>query len=134
MDLAYDQIAADALPKDNEESSSDNKAEQSTLNEDLQEAYRAISTSAWGSRLGGFFGTVVKQVRATRSGHCVLLSHTLCDIGRVGLPRSLAGAHLPGCRCRQRRCRPPFYLDQPDTIIIPSYVAHRDRPQLLGQR
>jgi hypothetical protein len=67
MDLAYDQIAADALPKDNEQSSSENKAteQQASLNEDLQEAYRAISTSAWGSKLGGFFGTVVKQVMET---------------------------------------------------------------------
>lgn len=77
MDLAYDQIAADALPKDNEESSSDNKPEPSTLNEDLQEAYRAISTSAWGSRLGGFFGTVVKQVRANlHQDTAVPFSHT----------------------------------------------------------
>ncbi|KAH8666384.1 hypothetical protein BX600DRAFT_435790 [Xylariales sp. PMI_506] len=63
MDLAYDQIAADALPQDNEASSSENRRpeQQSTLNDDLQEAYKAISTSAWGSRLGGFFGSVVKQ-------------------------------------------------------------------------
>ncbi|KAI0129526.1 hypothetical protein BJ170DRAFT_681023 [Xylariales sp. AK1849] len=63
MDLAYDQIAADALPKDNEEPSGENQKneQQPTLNEDLQEAYKAISTSAWGSRLGGFFGNVVKQ-------------------------------------------------------------------------
>jgi hypothetical protein len=66
MDLAYDQIAADALPKDNDQGSASRNAEQHqqpTLNDDLQEAYKAISTSAWGSRLGGFFGNVVKQVK-----------------------------------------------------------------------
>lgn len=65
MDLAYDQIAADALPTDNEQSTENRKGDQSqpTLNEEVQEAYKAISTSAWGSRLGGFLGNVVKQVK-----------------------------------------------------------------------
>ncbi len=73
MDVAYDQITADALPKDNEQSSSDNAPDQhSTLNDDLQEAYRAISTSSWGSRLGGFLGNVVKQVESNPA--CVQLA------------------------------------------------------------
>lgn len=71
MDLQYDHIAEEAL-RDNAQASSssadDKKPEQPqqpqhTLNEDLQEAYKAISTSAWGSSLGGFFGNVIKQVR-----------------------------------------------------------------------
>lgn len=77
MDLAYDQIAADALPKDNEEQGSESKKpqQQASINEELQEAYKAISTSAWGSRLGGFFGTVVKQVKGIdhlTSGHSLM--------------------------------------------------------------
>jgi hypothetical protein len=36
---------------------------QNTLNADFQDAYKAISSSPWGARLGGFFGSVVKQVR-----------------------------------------------------------------------
>lgn len=35
---------------------------QNTLNADFQDAYKAISSSPWGARLGGFFGSVVKQV------------------------------------------------------------------------
>ncbi|OBT49788.1 hypothetical protein VE04_09964 [Pseudogymnoascus sp. 24MN13] len=35
---------------------------QNTLNADFQDAYKAISSCPWGSRLGGFFGSVVKQV------------------------------------------------------------------------
>jgi hypothetical protein len=69
MDLAYDHIQEDSLPKTEEEephrkSSGDgqNQEKEPTLNEDLQEAYKALSSSAWGSRIGGFFGTVVKQV------------------------------------------------------------------------
>ncbi|KFY60172.1 hypothetical protein V497_03802 [Pseudogymnoascus sp. VKM F-4516 (FW-969)] len=34
---------------------------QNTLNADFQDAYKAISSSPWGARLGGFFGSVVKQ-------------------------------------------------------------------------
>jgi len=36
--------------------------DQSTINKDFQEAYKAISSSPWGAKLGGFFGSVVKQV------------------------------------------------------------------------
>lgn len=35
---------------------------QNTLNADFQDAYKAISSSPWGAKLGGFFGSVVKQV------------------------------------------------------------------------
>ena len=35
---------------------------QNSLNADFQDAYEAISSSPWGARLGGFFGSVVKQV------------------------------------------------------------------------
>ncbi|ORY61317.1 uncharacterized protein BCR38DRAFT_459227 [Pseudomassariella vexata] len=67
MDLAYDHIAEEALPKgikDNEKSSENTKPEQlqsPTLNDEVQDAYRAFSSSPWGSRLGDFFGNVVKQ-------------------------------------------------------------------------
>ncbi|TGJ88530.1 hypothetical protein E0Z10_g232 [Xylaria hypoxylon] len=66
MDLAYDHIIEQqSLPKDdagpsNSGQSSDRKPE-STLNEDLQEAYRAFSSSSWGSWLGGTVEKVVKQ-------------------------------------------------------------------------
>jgi hypothetical protein len=63
MDLAYDHIQEESFKKDESQSSAETKPEQqSTLNADIQEAYRAFSSSAWGSRIGGFLGTVVKQV------------------------------------------------------------------------
>lgn len=63
MDLAYDHIQEEALPKDGEQSQTGGaKPEASSLNTDLQDAYRALSNSPWGARIGGFFGTVVKQV------------------------------------------------------------------------
>jgi len=60
MDLAYDHIQEQALAPENEAEKKEKKPE-STLNSDFQEAYKAISSSPWGARLGGFFGNVVKQ-------------------------------------------------------------------------
>jgi hypothetical protein len=67
MDLAYDHIVEESLPK--EEDGKRNKAAgsaeqtQNSLNAEFQDAYKAFSASPWGARLGGFFGNVVKQVR-----------------------------------------------------------------------
>lgn len=68
MDLAYDHIQESALPKDDDKKKADSKDQkddqpQSSLNDDLQEAYKALSTSTWGIRIGGFLGNAVKQVR-----------------------------------------------------------------------
>lgn len=69
MDLAYDHIQEEALSQEEKaQASSSNtkkKPESTTLNSDFQEAYKAISSSPWGARLGGFFGNVVKQVGST---------------------------------------------------------------------
>ncbi|KAF4977970.1 hypothetical protein FZEAL_5578 [Fusarium zealandicum] len=63
MDLAYDHITEDGYAKKPEpgESKDGSKPDQSSLNEDLQDAYKAFSNSPWGAKLGGFFGNVVKQ-------------------------------------------------------------------------
>lgn len=71
MDLAYDHIVEESYTKDEEvasaatDSGSKNKKPEqpSSLNSDLQEAYKAFSSSPWGARIGGFLGNVVKQVR-----------------------------------------------------------------------
>jgi hypothetical protein len=63
MDLAYDHIQEESFPKDAGASpADDDHHQQSSLNADFQEAYRAFSSSPWGARIGGFFGHVVKQV------------------------------------------------------------------------
>ncbi|KAI1183202.1 BSD-domain-containing protein [Nemania serpens] len=65
MDLAYDHIVEQSLPKDDDGQPSGGQSPrrkpESTLNEDLQEAYRAFSSSSWGSWLGGTVEKVVKQ-------------------------------------------------------------------------
>ncbi|KAF6813844.1 BSD domain-containing protein C22A12.14c [Colletotrichum sojae] len=66
MDLAYDHIQESNLPKDDDKRKGDTKdpktdQPQSSLNDDLQDAYKALSTSAWGMRIGGFLGNAVKQ-------------------------------------------------------------------------
>lgn len=66
MDVAYDHIQEEVLQSNSNAASSSNddkKPEaQSTLNAEFQDAYRAFSSSPWGAKIGGFFGSVVKQV------------------------------------------------------------------------
>jgi hypothetical protein len=67
MDIAYDHIVEESLPKEDEGSSSSSQSQnqanqQNSLNSEFQEAYKAFSSSPWGARIGGFFGNVVKQV------------------------------------------------------------------------
>lgn len=69
MDLAYDHIQEEAYAKkDNNGNKDGTDAEkkeeqpQATLSDEVQDAYKAFSNSPWGSRLGGFFSNVAKQV------------------------------------------------------------------------
>ncbi|CAL3962580.1 hypothetical protein PZA11_000300 [Diplocarpon coronariae] len=61
MDLAYDHIQEEALSPEQGVEQKAKQTETTTLNSDFQEAYKAISSSPWGAKLGGFFGNVVKQ-------------------------------------------------------------------------
>jgi hypothetical protein len=64
MDAAYDHIQEEIFPEDEEGKVHDKAAgEEPSLNSEFQEAYKAISNSPWGARLGGIWGTVKKQVR-----------------------------------------------------------------------
>lgn len=64
MDLAYDHIQEEAYIKNADESGESSKQDdaQTSLNNDIQEAYKAFSASPWGAKIGGFFGNVIKQV------------------------------------------------------------------------
>ncbi len=69
MDVAYDHITEEFLddvdrPPASSSSADANPAPQASLNDEFQDAYRAFSNSPWGARIGGFFGSVVKQVRS----------------------------------------------------------------------
>ncbi|KAM3481497.1 hypothetical protein MY8738_004436 [Beauveria namnaoensis] len=63
MDLAYDHIQEEAFrrdtPKPGEQSSS--QPPPSSLNDEIQDAYKAFYSSPWGAKIGGFFGNMVKQ-------------------------------------------------------------------------
>ncbi|KAK5995023.1 BSD domain-containing C22A12.14c-like protein [Cladobotryum mycophilum] len=62
MDFAYDHIQEEAYLKPEESGDAAKKDEpQASLTEDVQEAYKAFASSPWGAKLGGFFGSVVKQ-------------------------------------------------------------------------
>ncbi|KAF1925894.1 BSD-domain-containing protein [Didymella exigua CBS 183.55] len=66
MDSAYDHIQEKNYPADHEEKKkpageSSAGAEPSNFNAEVQEAYKAISSSPWAARLGGFWQTAKKQ-------------------------------------------------------------------------
>ncbi|KAG6255641.1 hypothetical protein E4U24_006553 [Claviceps purpurea] len=65
MDLAFDHIPEVVYPKAGQESGETppeaTSEGPSSLNEELQDAYKAISSSTWGMKIGGFLGNVMKQ-------------------------------------------------------------------------
>lgn len=63
MDVAYDHIQEEVLSPD-EETAQRSKQQQehgNDLNTEFRDAYKAFSSSPWGARLGGLWGTVKKQ-------------------------------------------------------------------------
>jgi len=70
MDSAYDHIQEESYPEDpTKQSTGGDSTHQETatnFNTEIQDAYKAISSSPWAARLGGFLGTVKKQVRHDR--------------------------------------------------------------------
>ncbi|OAA70243.1 BSD domain-containing protein [Cordyceps fumosorosea ARSEF 2679] len=62
MDLAYDHIQEEAFRRDTPKPAEQGSEQpQSSLNEEIQDAYKAFSSSPWGAKIGGFFGNMVKQ-------------------------------------------------------------------------
>ena len=63
MDSAYDHIQEESYPtKDSAGGDSTHQETASNFNAEFQDAYKAISSSPWAARLGGFLGNVKKQV------------------------------------------------------------------------
>lgn len=70
MDLAYDHIAEESYPKDgddnnnssNQNAESSQKKPEHTLNQDLQEAYLAVTRTTWGRWLNTNVENAIKQV------------------------------------------------------------------------
>lgn len=70
MDVAVDHIQEEALSPDAETPADKAATAQDTrpragsgdLGTEFKEAYQALSSTVWGSKLGGFFGQVKKQV------------------------------------------------------------------------
>jgi hypothetical protein len=78
MDSAYDHIQEESYPQDptKQSASGDTTDHETTtnFNTEIQDAYKAISSSPWAARLGGFLGTVKKQVRQ----QCVKRATSFC--------------------------------------------------------
>lgn len=81
MDLTYDHIQEHAYDNDAQKNDSE-----SSLNKDIQDAYKAFSASPWGAKIGGFFGNVAKQVRRWLAFN--IQPVLTRDKGRVGVPPS----------------------------------------------
>ncbi|KAJ4345959.1 hypothetical protein N0V95_005824 [Ascochyta clinopodiicola] len=65
MDSAYDHIQEESYPQDQpkpQTGESSSNAQPNNFNTEVQEAYKAISSSPWAARLGGFWQTAKKQV------------------------------------------------------------------------
>jgi hypothetical protein len=77
MDVAYDHIQEEILSPD-EQRGEDRNAQHSTLNTEFQEAYKAFSSSPWGAKIGGFWGSVVKQVSHMLQSAIVVLNLRQC--------------------------------------------------------
>jgi len=64
MDVAYDHIQEESLsPEENKDRQLGDNTPARDLNTEVREAYKAISSSPWGAKLGGLWGSVKKQVR-----------------------------------------------------------------------
>ncbi|KAF1850340.1 BSD-domain-containing protein [Cucurbitaria berberidis CBS 394.84] len=65
MDSAYDHIQEESYPQDptRQQAGGDGTHQETAnnFNAEIQDAYKAISSSPWAARLGGFLGTVKKQ-------------------------------------------------------------------------
>jgi hypothetical protein len=67
MDVAYDHITEESYPDDEPPRQGSSQRRSADFNSEFQETYKAISTSPWAARLGGFLGTVKKQVSCSGS-------------------------------------------------------------------
>ncbi|KEQ94108.1 hypothetical protein AUEXF2481DRAFT_293148 [Aureobasidium subglaciale EXF-2481] len=61
MDFAYDQIQEESLPSDSSSQQNTSDRPATDLNTELQQAFKAVSASPWGARLGGLFAQAKKQ-------------------------------------------------------------------------
>ncbi|KAI5204528.1 BSD-domain-containing protein [Aureobasidium subglaciale] len=61
MDFAYDQIQEESLPADSSSQQNPSDRPATDLNTEFQQAFKAVSASPWGARLGGFFAQAKKQ-------------------------------------------------------------------------
>lgn len=62
MDVAYDHVQEEALsPSEERQQRAQSEATGANLNAEFQQAYQAVSSSPWGTKLGGWFSQARKQ-------------------------------------------------------------------------
>ena len=85
MEIAYDHIQEEILAPEEHSKGKDAEKPSETLNDEFREAYKVVSASPWGSRLGSFLGTVRKQVRS------LLDDNFMMQIGTQKLTKDCGG-------------------------------------------
>lgn len=77
MDTAYDHVQQESYPEAKTPQPEDSsRQETANINTEIQDAYKAISSSPWAARLGGFLGSVKKQVRQQQPTVSFVISPT----------------------------------------------------------
>ncbi|OCK98423.1 BSD-domain-containing protein [Cenococcum geophilum 1.58] len=132
MDAAYDHIQEESFP-DNEAPQQDKDSSQrrsNDFNSEFQEAYKAISSSPWAARLGGFLGNVKKQGEqyydGARKEYTIASEQASKGISSIiNRTRSLSITHPT-----TEASSVPIEKDAP-IPEEPSSPAHPDRPEYL---
>jgi hypothetical protein len=106
MDSAYDHIQEESYPQDptKQQPGSDSTHQETAnnFNAEIQDAYKAISSSPWAARLGGFLGTVKKQVRV----QCLCRMEARLTQHRASITTTAQASNT----LQQARTRPPASL------------------------
>lgn len=115
MDNAYDHIQEEIYPegpskkKTEGESSASAGAQPTNFNSEVQEAYKAISSSPWAAKLGGFWQTAKKQASLFKKhNHIAML---MLSPGRTILRHSNNKQAVQGSH--RRRLEPHHPCPQP---------------------
>lgn len=132
MHAAYDHIQEESFP-DNEAPQQDKDSSQrrsNDFNSEFQEAYKAISSSPWAARLGGFLGNVKKQGEqyydGARKEYTIASEQASKGISSIiNRTRSLSITHPT-----TEASSVPIEKDAP-IPEEPSSPAHPDRPEYL---
>jgi hypothetical protein len=140
MDVAYDHIIEESypdVPDEQDAGAKDGSQRQSTdFNSEIQDAYKAISSSPWAARLGGFLGSVKKQgeqyydgARKEYAAASATATTGLSSI--ISRTRSLSIAPQDNASSSTTKDKEPVPDTEPEEQQRSTSPPHPDRPDSL---